>query len=181
MTAVETPLYLRMKEHNERDIELLGAAVLNLTTVMLDIKNPVTRWDYTQALWTFLNDLGIPVSEADEALVRNRPRPEGTPADDRPLYLRLLHDESAHLGQTLKPTIFGLNLLQGVMYDENPKLSEDFFAAFERFTVNLGMPTEEQFQQNPELYPGIGNPIEAAEKLGLEVHPVTKSQDDQAA
>lgn len=162
----EASLARRIQQASKPEATLLSQAFLNLTKIYLALDNDVTRHDYGRALAEFIGDFLGDDRRLDH--VAKRERPPSTPADDRLLYLRVT-EQGEDVARTLRGTLAGINMIQGILAGIDQGLSDEMFDAYLRLCAHLGIPTMKEYEANPELYPGVMNGEKYFQGLGFGV------------
>jgi len=152
MTTTTKSVMFRLQDDNPAAFDAIQRTVAQLALAGIAIQDPTTQFDYNRAVEQMMDALEPP-SEWLQHQLKGFPtqvRPESM--DIRPLY-RQLDDQPADLAQLLRQQVRRLNVA-GCLIDSE-SLRRDYCTATETFFKALGIPSERQFAENPENYPGI--------------------------
>jgi len=149
MTAVETSLADRLTREDPFVGTSLGKAHLNLIIAGAAIKNKTTQHDFLLAVENYIDSFGV--TEDMPSGYKDAPRPDSD--DTRPLYLRI-NDEAQNIGNSIRSTLSGLQLLVVLIQDSDAR--KGYASSFAELNRSLGLPTVSEHKANPDAYPGVG-------------------------
>lgn len=169
MTTTKEPLGIRLK--NDANTAVDGGcfdAYLGLIEASLRIENPVTEFDLivamdnlTAQLTSGRTAINLPPIDASDS-------PPRSESDNRPLYIRI-DEEAPEVGKLVRKVMRNLQLIAVLIV--NDETAMDYAKVLEDFWAALGVPTREQYNETPDLFPNVGPGVvrQIAEHLGIPV------------
>lgn len=167
MTATKEPLGIRLKNDANKSVDQeCFNSCASLLGAILSIRNPVTAFDLAVAT----DNLAAQFSSGRTAIelppIDVNDSPPRSESDNRPLYIRI-DEEAPEVGKMVRKVMRNLQLIAVLI--ENDDTAADYVAALDEFWAALGVPTKEQYESTPELFPKVGKSVlrQLADHLGI--------------